>query len=597
MKSDKKIDALGSYQLIDALTKDYTTSPLIPGNLLSGITKDEQLSLFFSIVNESANAIVITNVKKDIIYANKKFEELSGFKNHEVLGKNPRILKSSKTPVETYQDMHKTLDMGISWKGVFFNMHRDGNEYIEEAVISPIKCDSGEIVCYVAEKRDITSQRVAEEQAWKLACFDGLTGLPNRTYFIEELSKHVASPPTEDNFFSVLFADLDRFKELNDTSGHLAGDMALKEASRRIEHVLSSSDFVARIGGDEFVVIHRQATVESTFQLGLQLVAALNRPIQVSEGQEAILGVSIGSSAWPHDGTTLNHILSRADLAMYEAKSTARGYVTYGEQIGTRFHREQELSRRLKKAIQSENQFHLKYQPKYELTTTKIVGIEALLRWEDPILGSISPAEFIPIAEKYKMMRPIGNWVVITACKQIRLWQSQGWVVPGRVAVNISVQQLEHPSFIAEITGMIANEGLSPSLFELEVTESVLISNPEKTMCVLKMLEQVGFSISIDDFGTGFSSLSYLKSINANILKIDKSFIDGLATNRYDKMIVNSVVNLAHNLGLDVVAEGVENEEQKQYLEKIGCDMAQGYYYSKPVTADELVRKIRLIDE
>ncbi|MCG9610821.1 EAL domain-containing protein [Vibrio harveyi] len=593
MKSDKIIDPLGSDQLADLLAKNFNESPLIPGEYSLAIKDSEKLSLFFSIVHQSANAMVITNVKKDIIYVNKKFEKLSGYKMHEVLGKNPRVLKSGKTPVDTYRDMRRTLEMGHSWKGVFFNEHRDGEEYIEEAVISPVVCDSGEVICYVAEKRDITFERNSEEQAWKLARFDSLTSLPNRANFIEQLSKLVDTQPTKDNCFSVLFVDLDRFKELNDSSGHLAGDVALQETSKRIEQVLPPSDFVARVGGDEFVVIHQRATEESTRQLGLELVAAIRRPIPISEGQEAILGVSIGSSSWPQDGITVNHILSRADLAMYEVKSMGGGYLTYGKQISTRFYRDQELLRKLKKAINNGSQFHLKYQPKYYLASNKIAGVEALIRWDDPILGSISPAEFIPIAEKNKMMRPIGQWVVKTVCLEVRRWQSKGWTVPGRVAVNVSVQQLEHPNFFEEVTSIVMNEGLSPKLFELEVTESVLISNPEKTMIVLKKLEEVGFSISIDDFGTGFSSLSYLKRINANILKIDKSFVDGLPTNLHDKTIVTSIVNLAHNLGLSVVAEGVENEDQKQCLADMGCDMVQGYYYSKPVTADELFRNVR----
>lgn len=596
MKPDGKMVDVGSYRLTTALMKDFTKSPLIPGQFLSEITKNEQLSLFFSIAHHSANAIVITNAKKDIIYVNKRFEDLSGYTLSEVLGKNPRILNSGKTPDGTYRDMYATLEMDKSWKGVFFNVHRNGNEYVEEAVISPLLCDSGEVVYYVAEKRDITSERAAEERVWKLAHFDTLTELPNRAWFINELTKLINVEPSEENLFSVLFADLDRFKELNDSSGHVAGDMALREVAKRIKKLLPLDDFIARVGGDEFVVIHRQATKESTRKLCLQLVEALNEPIPINEGQEAILGISVGSAMWPKDGSTLNQILSRADLAMYEAKLTSCGYIVYGDQIGTKFHRELKVLRNLKKAIRGENQFHLKYQPKYHLATNKLAGLEVLLRWKDPVLGSISPAEFIPIAEKNKMMRKIGEWVFEAVCKEVSRWKSKGWVPPGRVAVNISVSQLEHPSFFEDIMRMVIDKGLSPNLFELEVTESVLISNPEKTMHVLRKLEQAGFSISIDDFGTGFSSLSYLKNIKASILKIDKSFIDGVLSNMYDKMIVNSVINLAHNLGLSVVAEGVENEEQVQFLKEAGCDMVQGYYYSKPVAADDFIRTLLLND-
>nr|WP_246847891.1 EAL domain-containing protein [Vibrio crassostreae] len=277
---------------------------------------------------------------------------------------------------------------------------------------------------------------------------------------------------------------------------------------------------------------------------------------------------------------------------MYEAKSTERDFVPYTEQIGTRYHRELELSIRLNKAIHNKDQFHLVYQPKFHTATNEVAGVEAMLRWDEPELGTISPEEFIPIAEKHRIILPIGRWVIKAACKQLHHWQSEGRFLPGRMALNISVQQFEHPDFFEDLIKMIADEGLSPSIFELEMTESIFISNPEKTMQVLKKLEHVGFCIAIDDFGTGFSSLSYLKKINAQILKIDKSFIDSLATSIHDKVIVKSVVDLAQNLGLAVVAEGVETEQQKRYLEEIGCDMIQGYYYLKPVTADELIRRI-----
>ena len=232
------------------------------------------------------------------------------------------------------------------------------------------------------------------------------------------------------------------------------------------------------------------------------------------------------------------------------------------------------------------------YQPKFYLATGQVTGVEVLLRWNEPEFGIISPAEFIPIAEKHRIICPIGKWVIKAVCKQLRHWQSEGRVLPDRIAVNISVQQLEHPDFFEEIIDIITDEGLSPTFFELEITESVLMSNSANTICVLKQLEQVGFNIVIDDFGTGFSSLSYLKRINAQILKIDKSFIDSLATSVHDKMIVKSVVDLAQNLGLSVVAEGVETEQQKRYLEEVGCEMVQGYYHLRAVTANELVRNI-----
>lgn len=594
MKTDRTITPSSSHQLIEVLKRGYIQpsleSPLTPESSISGVTQKDKLSLFFSIVNQSVNAIAITNADKDIIYVNKKFEELSGYALSEVLGKNPRVLKSNKTPAGTYRDMHRKLQAGSPWKGVFINTHRNGNEYIEEVVISPITDETGEVICYLAEKKNIAAQRAAEDRVLKLTHFDSLTELPNRAYFIEEANMLTSFQATTENSFAILFADLDRFKELNDSSGHLAGDMALQEVARRIEQTLPPGDFVARVGGDEFVVLHRRATQDSTAQLSVHLAAALSQPIQV-KGQEAFIGVSIGAATWPQDGTTLSDVLSRADLAMYKAKSTGRDFIPYTQKIGSLFHREIELSQRLNQAIHKD-QLHLVYQPKFYVATSEVAGFEALLRWNEPEFGSVSPAEFIPLAEKHNMMCPIGKWVIRTACQQLRQWQSEGIELPGRLAINISVQQLEHPDFFEGITNTIIEEGLSSAHFELEVTESVLMSDPEKAMNILKQLAHSGFCISIDDFGTGFSSLSYLKNINAKILKIDKSFINNITTNMHDQIIVKSMVDLAQNLGLSVVAEGVETEEQKRHLAELGCNMIQGYFYLRPVTADELIRKV-----
>lgn len=585
-----------SHQLIEVLRNGYITpsleSPLAPDSSISGITAQEKLSLFYSIVNQSTNAVVITNADKDIIYVNKKFEALSGYALTEVLGKNPRVLKSNKTPAGTYRDMHRKLQSGQTWKGVFINVHRNGDEYVEEAVITPVTNEVGDIICYLAEKKDITKLRDAKDCILKLTHYDSLTELPNRAYFIEEASMLINFPPNDNYSFAILVADLDRFKELNDTNGHLAGDMALQEVARRIEKALPPGNFVARVGGDEFAVIHRQATSGTTAELAARLSGILNQAI-ILKGQKFFLGVSIGSSIWPHDGEAWSDIMANADLAMYKAKLLGQSFIPYTDLIGSSFHRTVELSHQLSHAIYN-NQLYLVYQPKYDLVTGKMMGVEALLRWESPTFGSVDPAEFIPIAEKCKMMRPVGKWVIMAACEQIHQWKSEGVVLPGNLAVNISVQQIEHPDFLDGITNLIVNAGLSPSMFELEVTESVLMSDPNRAMHVLKELTARGFCISIDDFGAGFSSLSYLKKLDAKILKIDKSFIDNITTSTHDQVIVKSIVNLAQNLGLSIIAEGVETKEQAQHLMDIGCNAAQGFYYSKPITAEALKEMILL---
>ncbi|WED25271.1 EAL domain-containing protein [Vibrio sp. DW001] len=591
MKYKKDIDPLANSQLFDVLQQGFLAPSTLPSVALEleriGITADKNSTLFFSIVNQSSNAVVITDVDKNIIYVNKKFEQLSGYSLEDVIGENPRVLKSSQTSSDTYRDMHLTLQAGNQWRGVFINVHRNGNQYIEEAVISPILNDKGSVICFLAEKKDITAQKYAEDRVKKLTQFDSLTELPNRAFFIEEAEFLASVKPTVDNHFSILFADIDRFKELNDTHGHLCGDGALKTVARRLTTLLSANDFLARVDGDEFVIIHRNATENSTSTLAKKLIASFSEPIGI-QGREHYLGVSIGSSTWPIDGHNLDEILSRADLAMHRAKSTQQSYASYTRTLGYEHDRAKTLSVKLAKAIENA-QFFLVYQPKIDLSTKRVTGLEALLRWNEPELGFIGPIEFIPIAEKHGLITDIGHWVIVNACKQINEWHAEGLKFEGRISINISVQQIEQPNFYERTLATMNSEQISPTQIELEVTESILIKNPEKIMAILGRLVEAGFSIAIDDFGTGYSSFTYLKKLKASVLKIDRSFVANVTSNRQDQSIVQSINHLGHNLGLTVIAEGVETIEQSDYLASIGCDMVQGFYYSKPLPAKGVV--------
>ncbi|MDV7102815.1 EAL domain-containing protein [Vibrio sp. TH_r3] len=552
-----------------------------------GTDNTKNASLFFSIVDQSSNAVVITNVDKNIIYVNKKFEQLSGYNLQDVIGKNPRILKSDHTSEETYRDLYISLQAGKPWHGIFINLHRNGNEYVAETVISPIINNRGEIVCYLAEKKDITAQRLAEDKIQKLTYFDNLTGLPNRAHFINESESLLNSVPTKGaNNFSILFADLNKFKELNDSHGHLAGDAALKAVATRFSHQLTENDFIARVGGDEFVIIHKHSTPSSTTLLAKNIIESLSQPIDVLD-KKYHLGVSVGSSSYPKDGRNLEELLSRSDLAMYKAKSLNKSYIAYTTIIGYEHNREIVLSSKLAKAKDNQH-FSLQYQPKYQLNTNQVVGLEALLRWNDPDLGSISPVDFIPIAEKHNLMAEIGNWVIRQVCQQLNSWQSQGWEFQGRVAINISIQQIEQANFHDNFLTILKNESIKPTQIELEVTESILIRDTQKVIYILSRLEAIGVTIAIDDFGTGYSSLSYLKNLKANSLKIDRSFIHNVTDDIHDKTIVQSIIDLAHNLNLSVIAEGVETEQQLKHLQSIGCEIAQGFYYSKPKNPDDL---------
>ncbi len=543
--------------------------------------------IFFSIVHQSTNAIVLTDAKYNIIYANCKFEDITGYALAEVLGKNPRVLQSGKTPKETYISMKDSLDKKEIWQGEFINVHRDGHEFVEEAVISPILNENGELLCYLAEKKDITALKKAETKIHNLAYYDSLTGLPSRAYFIEKLQRLVAEASPQEGKITVLFADLNRFKELNDTHGHAIGDIALKIVSKRFRSALGKDDLLARIGGDEFVILHRHKSDSSIENLSQAIANSLDENIEV-KSYEHKLSVSIGSATWPNDTPSISELLMFSDIAMYKAKSLNLSYFRYDKKLGESSNREYVVSLKLEQAI-AQRQFYLVYQPKVDLKTNNIIGAEALLRWEEPTLGSVSPVEFIPIAESKGLVRPIGAWVLQRACQQLREWAEQGTPLPGKLGVNVSIQQLESCSFLHDVRMILEKEGISPTQIELEITESVLTKDPNLMIKTLSDLTSFGLSISIDDFGTGYSSLAYLKKLRPQSLKIDKKFIDHLCNDIDDYEVIKFIIGLSQHFGLSVVAEGVEHLGQVELLKELGCDIAQGYLFSKPVKPNELV--------
>ncbi len=565
----------------DGLHKNTSTEL---ANKFKGIYENREL--LFAIVHQSSNAIVITDSQRNIQYANKKFEEISGYALNDVLGQNPRILQSKKTPIITYQKMNLSLSQGHTWKGEFTNIHKNGREYIEEAVISAVRNETGQIVYYLAEKTDITALKRAQNEIYTLAYYDTLTGLPNRTYFIKCLKKKIdISMKNSSECFSVLFADLNRFKDINDTYGHSSGDSALEEVARRFKGVISAEDILARIGGDEFVLLHQHTSTSSAYELAQRLSDSLLAPISINDHDHCI-GVSIGSATYPVDGDSVKQLLQYADIAMYDAKASKYIYSAYRYEVGAQSQRVNDIAHRLERLV-DKNQLYLVYQPKVDLSTGQMVGAEALLRWSEPELGEVSPAEFIPIAERCGQMNTIGVWVIKKACNQLKEWEQNGLALPGCLAINLSIQQLEHPDFHEQLLTIVESVGVSPSQIELEVTESVLMSNPEHTSETLASLVNIGFTIAIDDFGTGYSSLAYLKDINASVLKIDRSFIKSISPKTNVKTIIESIVKMAHNLGMNVVAEGVEQQMQASYLSSINCDMAQGFFYSHPLTANK----------
>lgn len=542
--------------------------------------------LFNWIVGNSEIVIVLTDDKQKIIYTNNAFEKITGYKREDVLGKTPSILKSGRTPEQTYEDMNNTIYSGCIWHGEFINLNNEGKEFIEDVRITPLLDSKGEIKYFLAEKKDITAQKNAEKKIKQIAMHDGLTGLPNWRHF-KEKSKFIFSESQENNqSISLLLADLNSFKEINDIYGHLVGDQVLRRVAKRFRGVIQGNDFIARIGGDEFVIIHFNSTEQSTKNLAKKISDSLNRPIFINEFTFQ-LSISIGSSTWPHDAKSFSRLTACADLAMYKAKSKGLHHVKFNTKDAEQYYHEIDLAKRLKEAIK-DDKLHMVYQPKFNTDTKNMSGAEALLRWDDDKHGFVSPAIFIQLAEKYHLMYSLGLWVLNSTLKTLNTWNSMGKYLNGRLSINISIHQLENPVFFGDAIDIFNKNGIHPKDIEFEVTESVFISNPNVVMSAISKFQKYGISFSIDDFGTGYSSLSYLNSIKASVVKIDKLFINDAIQNISNQMIVKSIIDIGHNLGMKVVAEGVETQEQLDLLTHFGCDLIQGYFFSKPVLANQL---------
>lgn len=472
--------------------------------------------------------------------------------------------------------------------------HADGGRYFETRFVAR---DNHAVLAIV---RDITERKETEAQIYKLAFYDRLTGLPNRELFSQHLDDSIRIARENDCAMAILFIDLDRFKRINDTLGHSIGDTLLKAVAQRLERCTRPSDQVgrmkhhgtgdsrlARLGGDEFVIVlHDIGSKQGAASVSSRIVAALSDPFSC-DGHQFVISPSIGIAMFPQDGQDREQLLMNADSAMYRAKATGRNnYKFYSETMKTKSLHRLDLEHELRKAIDSEN-FMLHYQPKVDIASWSIVGVEALLRWHHDERGWIGPADFIPVAEETGLIVPLGEWVLRQACQQLRKWRATS-MANLSVAVNISSQQVHADDLLGTIKRSVSAAEVDPGLVELEITESLLMRDVEGTIATLKMLREFGMKISVDDFGTGYSSLSYLKRFPISTLKIDRSFVQDLHKNNDDAAICAAILAMASKLGLSVVAEGVELEEQLEFLRRHGCEQIQGFLFSKPLPVAEL---------
>jgi diguanylate cyclase (GGDEF)-like protein/PAS domain S-box-containing protein len=682
---------------------------------------EEQLKLQSAALQAAAHAIVITNHEGKIVWLNQAFTALTGYSKEEVLGKNPRLLKSGEHSETYYAKLWSTISLGKVWQGELVNKRKDGTTYTEEMTITPVTQDLGNAACthfvairqdvtkrkqleemlqnnenkyralfeesadanwlmdekgfldcnsaalqmfgyssatemmhpadisppnqpdgipsrvaaeqkmaaaflngrerfewlhqrkdgstfpaevcltaltlsgqptLLATVRDITDRKAAEERVQYLAYYDALTGLPNRTLLQDRLAKALASARRRKDKLALLFLDLDRFKDINDSLGHSVGDLLLQKVGERLKTWGRAQDTVARLGGDEFLIMVTEIkNAADAAVAGERLMDAMTAEFVV-QGHPYRVNCSLGISVFPEHGADSETLIKNADAAMYSAKDNGRNnFRLFTEGMNARVVERLRLENSLRLALEKEQLF-LVYQPQMDIATGRITGMEALLRWQHPDLGLVPPDKFIRIAENSGLIVPIGEWVLRTACSQARSWQDEGLPTIS-VAVNVSAVQFRQEGFCELIRKVLRETGLAPQYLELELTESLLLANAEVMLSVVQELRAMGLTLAIDDFGTGYSSFSYLRQFRVNKFKIDRSFIRDVAVNPDDAAITAAIISMAKSLRLKVIAEGVENEAQMSFLRVHQCDEIQGYYFSKPLSPEQAADKLR----
>jgi len=533
-------------------------------------------------VEQSANSVVITDTAGIIEYVNPCFCTVSGYRADEVIGQKPSILKSGLQPPELYDQLWRTIKQGEPWQGELRNRRKNGTFYWELSSIAPVRDESGTISHFVAIKEDITIRKAQEEVLSWQASHDILTGLHNRYYLESHLASQIMGMDRQRQYLSLLMVDVDNLKFVNDTFGHDFGDRLLVEIAARLKKAVCPDCLVARFLGDEFALIPPLAdSQEESLQLAHAIRERMAEHFTI-DGADLMITASIGMVTFPDAGETVENLLRNAEAAMYEAKRLGRNTVVcYSSDFRRRAQHRLMLETRLHRALERDD-FSLHYQPQLDAPSGRIVGMEALLRWTPSDIPSVSPAEFIPILEETSLIVPVGTWVLHEACRQAVIWQQAG-IPSTRISVNISAVQFQRGDLAETVRLVLAETGLDPWLLCLELTESMLLHDMAHTRKKLQELRDLGVRLSLDDFGTGYSSLAYLSRLPVHELKIDQSFVRRLHETSSDTAVVNTIIAMAQELGLELVAEGVETEEQRAHLMVRGCETMQGFLFSKPL--------------
>ncbi|MDQ2077924.1 bifunctional diguanylate cyclase/phosphodiesterase [Marinimicrobium sp. ABcell2] len=549
---------------------------------------EQRVRVLSRAIEQSPVSVVITDPKGHIEYVNPRFEETTGYTSSEAMGRSLGFTLLDEESASAMDELWSTVSSGVEWRGEFCNVKRDGQLIWEAVNVSPLTDPQGTLTHYVVIKEDITVRRSYEEQLLRQAHYDHLTGLANRVLLMDRLTVALENAARTGQQTALLGIDLDHFKNVNDSLGHSVGDNLLKEAAQRLSSCIRGGDTLARMGGDEFVVVLPQITnLRDVHKIAENIVRQFERPFTII-GKDYFVTSSVGIALYPEDGGNPHLILRNADLAMYKAKDLGRNqYHFFTEDINQRLMQRLELETRIRHVI-TKDELLLHYQPIYNLSDNSVAGFEALVRWRQADGSLRMPGDFIPVAEDIGIIQEIDSWVLQAACKETSSLLNQQ---PGelRLAINISPRQLEAPGYADFVRRQLSLNHLKPSQLELEITERVLVNDAEATRTNIEALCNLGVRLSIDDFGTGYSSLGYLQKYPFHTLKIDRSFVSNISENPNARRLIETIITMAHGLDMEVVAEGIESEQERRFLMEHGCDQAQGFLLSRPLPLHDVI--------
>lgn len=559
---------------------------------LERLRYEGKLRLASSMFENTTEGIIIADTNSKVVTVNQAFTEITGYREEDVIGKSPRVWKSQHHDESFYQAMWESIKQSGNWQGEIWNRRKNGDAYPAWMTINAIRDQQGKLTNYVSVFSDISTIKESEERLQFLAHHDPLTKLPNRLLFSARLEHVLQQAHRDRGLVAVMFLDLDNFKQINDGLGHPVGDKVLQEVARRLSEQIREEDTVARLGGDEFaIVLGDLPDAQEASHVANKLLTVFEAPLEI-DSHRLYVTPTLGISLYPNDGDNVATLLKNADTAMYRAKERGKNQFCYYTLDFTHEALEKlQLENDLREALKND-EFELYYQPQYELSTGHLTGAEALIRWHHKELGMVSPDKFIPLAENTGLIIPIGNWVMKEACVQMKAWKDAGFDIE-RIGINVAGQQIQSNDIVKTVSDVLNETRLDPQCLELEITESFIMQQADKAIITLEELQKLGVALAIDDFGTGYSSLSYLKRLPIDRLKIDRSFIKDIPHDTEGKAIAKAIIALGKSMQLNVIAEGVETVEQKEFIAEEGCDEAQGYLYSRPVNAQEISEILR----